>query len=65
MYAYSDSGVEEIEIPFLAPNLTSNSSVLWPYETTPQTGLVGRQMAYPRGKVLGGTTSISKLCIRI
>ena len=31
----------------------------WGYETTPQPGLGGRSLAWPRGKVLGGSSSIN------
>ncbi len=31
----------------------------WLYSTTPQTGLNGRALRYPRGKVLGGSSSIN------
>ena len=31
----------------------------WCYQTTPQPGLNGRSLAYPRGRVLGGSSSIN------
>ena len=31
----------------------------WCYKTTPQSGLNGRSLAYPRGRVLGGSSSIN------
>src|SRR5512139_3429786 len=31
----------------------------WTYFTTPQAGLGGREMHWPRGKVLGGSSSIN------
>jgi choline dehydrogenase len=37
----------------------------WNYETVPQEGLKGRRMFFPRGKVLGGSSSINGLvCLR-
>jgi choline dehydrogenase len=33
----------------------------WQYVTTPQRGLDGRVLAYPRGRVLGGSSSINAL----
>jgi choline dehydrogenase-like flavoprotein len=31
----------------------------WQYETTPQDGLNGRKLPWPRGKVLGGTSALN------
>lgn len=31
----------------------------WQFETTKQEGLSGRSLAYPRGKVLGGTSALN------
>jgi choline dehydrogenase-like flavoprotein len=31
----------------------------WKFETTPQPGLGGRCLAWPRGKVLGGTSALN------
>ncbi len=33
----------------------------WMYKTTPQSGLNGRSLAYPRGKVLGGSSAINAM----
>ncbi|MEX1250093.1 MAG: GMC family oxidoreductase N-terminal domain-containing protein [Hyphomonas sp.] len=33
----------------------------WMYKTTPQPGLNGRSLAYPRGKVLGGSSAINAM----
>ena len=33
----------------------------WMFETTPQPGLNGRTLAYPRGKVLGGSSAINAM----
>lgn len=33
----------------------------WGYETAPQAGCAGRRLAWPRGKVLGGTSSMNGL----
>ena len=33
----------------------------WMFETVPQTGLNGRSLTYPRGKVLGGSSSINAM----
>ena len=56
----SDTIDPSIPIPYLSPTLSS-SVVSWNYTTVPQTGLGGRTIAYPRGRTLGGSTSISTL----
>ncbi len=38
-----------------------NPRVNWMYQTTPQTGLGGRTLYVPRGKVLGGSSSINAM----
>ncbi|KAI9435498.1 alcohol oxidase [Lactarius indigo] len=47
-------------IPFLSTTLAP-SVVSWNYTTVPQTGLGGRSIAYPRGRTLGGSTSINAM----
>ncbi len=37
------------------------SEVDWGYETVPQPGLGGNAIAFPRGKVLGGSSSINAM----
>ena len=37
------------------------TSVDWSYETVPQEALAGRRLFWPRGKVLGGTSSINAM----
>ncbi|KAG6888313.1 hypothetical protein C0995_009250 [Termitomyces sp. Mi166 len=50
----SNDGVIASEVPFLAPELTQPSPYDWNYTTTPQPGLGGRAIPYPRGHILGG-----------
>ncbi|KAF8259325.1 alcohol oxidase [Lactarius quietus] len=54
----SDTVDPSIPIPFLCPTLAP-SVVSWNYTTVPQTGLYGRSVFYPRGRTLGGSTSIN------
>ncbi|KAI9430921.1 aryl-alcohol-oxidase from pleurotus Eryingii [Lactarius indigo] len=56
----SDTVDPFIPIPFLATTLAP-SVVSWNYTTVPQTGLGGRSIAYPRGRTLGGSTSINDM----
>nr|GAT54989.1 alcohol oxidase [Mycena chlorophos] len=48
-----------LEAPLLAVLATPNTPTDWNYTTTPQPGLGGRSIAYPRGFVLGGSSSVS------
>ncbi|KAG6848197.1 hypothetical protein H0H93_002497 [Arthromyces matolae] len=57
----SDAGVLASQVPFLAPTLTNPSPYEWNYTTVNQTGLAGRSIAYPRGHILGGSSSTSKI----
>ncbi len=50
----------EIAVPADWPEL-SGSAVDWRYTTTAQSGLDGRIVPYPRGKVLGGSSAINAL----
>ncbi|KAI9435478.1 aryl-alcohol-oxidase from pleurotus Eryingii [Lactarius indigo] len=54
----SDTVNPNIPIPFLCVTLVP-SDVSWNGTTVPQTGLGGRSIGYPRGRTLGGTTSIN------
>ncbi|KAE8421967.1 hypothetical protein BDV36DRAFT_18903 [Aspergillus pseudocaelatus] len=49
---------EAINIPGLYGS-TIGSQYDWQFETTPQPGLSGRKLPWPRGKVLGGTSALN------
>lgn len=49
----------DIEVPFLATENVPPSAINWNYTTVPQPELDGRTVLYPRGRVLGGSSSIS------
>lgn len=57
---HSDEGVLGIEVPYLGYTLQPDTVYDWNYTTAPQTGLNGRSIVYSRGRVLGGSSSISK-----
>lgn len=57
-----NEGVVPIAVPFLAPTNQPQSAVTWNYTTVPQSSLNGRILTYPRGRVLGGSSSISGFC---
>lgn len=50
-----------IHIPIGYAKLFKNAKVNWMYQTEPEPGLDGRQIFQPRGKVLGGSSSINGL----
>jgi len=48
-----------LKLPLTAGLAYYWTSINWNYETAPQPGLDGRALAWPRGKVLGGSSSIN------
>ncbi|KAJ6494400.1 alcohol oxidase [Mycena sanguinolenta] len=57
----SNAGVLDLIVPFFAPLATPDTAQDWNYTTTAQTGLNGRSIAYNRGFVLGGSSSVNYL----
>ncbi|KAJ7151935.1 alcohol oxidase [Mycena filopes] len=55
----SNAGVLDIIVPFFGPIATPNTPQDWNFTTTPQVGLNGRSVSYPRGFVLGGSSSVN------
>ncbi|KAJ6589701.1 aryl-alcohol-oxidase from pleurotus Eryingii [Mycena capillaripes] len=55
----SNADITNIIVPFYAPRATPNTPQDWNYTTTPQVGLNSRAIAYPRGFVLGGSSSVN------
>ncbi|KIM43771.1 GMC oxidoreductase [Hebeloma cylindrosporum] len=53
----SDEGVVPAIAPFLATMLTPNTAYDWNYTVVPQKGMHGRTFSYPRGRLLGGSSS--------
>ena len=60
---YSHEGIEEIQVPFLCTSLSPNTFLDWNYTTTAQAGLNNRVIPYPRGRLLGGSSSTSELFV--
>ncbi|MCD0502724.1 GMC family oxidoreductase [Bordetella petrii] len=48
-----------IHIPLGVGRLLTNEKVVWPFRTEPQASLAGQQIYWPRGKVLGGSSSVN------
>jgi choline dehydrogenase len=51
-----------IHMPAGLAKLVGNTSVNWNYDTAPEPQLNGRRLWWPRGKVLGGSSSINAMC---
>ncbi|KAF8959801.1 aryl-alcohol oxidase [Flammula alnicola] len=56
----SNVGVLNSEVPYFWANL-QNTQYDWNFTTTPQVGLNGRSLAYARGHILGGSSSINAM----
>ncbi|PFH47692.1 GMC oxidoreductase [Amanita thiersii Skay4041] len=56
----SNTNIETLQVPGLCTLAASQNSLWdWNFTTTPQQALNGRAIPYPRGHVLGGSTSIN------
>ncbi|KAJ6594355.1 alcohol oxidase [Mycena capillaripes] len=55
----SNEGVLDIIVPFFCTVATPNTPQDWNYTTTPQVGLNNRTVPFPRGFVLGGSSSVN------
>ncbi|KAJ7918986.1 aryl-alcohol oxidase [Mycena leptocephala] len=55
----SNANVLDIIVPLFGPRATPDTPQDWNYTTTPQAGFGGRSIAYPRGFVLGGSSSVN------
>ena len=51
-----------IHMPAGLARLVSFKSINWGYETEPEPNLNNRRLYWPRGKVLGGSSSINAMC---
>lgn len=51
-----------IHMPAGLARLVNNRRVNWSYDTAPEPALQGRRLWWPRGKVLGGSSSINAMC---
>ncbi|KAH9475797.1 Pyranose dehydrogenase 1 [Psilocybe cubensis] len=61
-----EAGVTNVDatntiIPFFCPRASPGTPFDWNFTTTPQPGLGGRSIPYPRGHILGGSSSINYL----
>ena len=51
-----------IHMPAGLGRLVNNRRINWDYSTAPEPELDGRRLWWPRGKVLGGSSSINAMC---
>ena len=51
-----------VHMPAGLAKLVGNKGVNWDYNTAPELGLLGRRLWWPRGRVLGGSSSINAMC---
>ncbi len=51
-----------IHMPAGLAGLVDNRRINWRYYTEPEPQLLGRRMYWPRGRVLGGSSSINAMC---
>ncbi|WP_372018600.1 GMC family oxidoreductase [Pseudoxanthomonas sp. 10H] len=51
-----------IHMPAGLGRLVNDTSINWDYRTEPEPQLLGRRLWWPRGKVLGGSSSINAMC---
>nr|MCU0756964.1 GMC family oxidoreductase N-terminal domain-containing protein [Xanthomonadales bacterium] len=51
-----------VHMPAGLAQLVRYKSMNWNYETEPEPALHGRRLYWPRGKLLGGSSSINAMC---
>ena len=51
-----------IHMPAGLARLVHNRRINWGFETEPEPALLGRRLFWPRGRVLGGSSSINAMC---
>jgi choline dehydrogenase len=51
-----------VHMPAGLAKLVGDKGVNWDYNTAPEPGLMGRRLWWPRGRVLGGSSSINAMC---
>ncbi|KJA13939.1 GMC oxidoreductase [Hypholoma sublateritium FD-334 SS-4] len=64
LLAFSDKNVTTVNAPFLAPAVTPYTSYDWNYTVIPQAGQNNRTFPYPRGRLLGGSSSANYMALQ-
>lgn len=60
--AGGDYGAWPLRVPAALPLLLRSRRYNWAFDTAPQPALDNRRLYWPRGKVLGGSSSINAMC---
>ena len=60
--AGADNKAWSLRVPAALPLLVRSRRYNWAFETTPQVQLNQRRLYWPRGKVVGGSSSINAMC---
>ncbi|KAJ8509457.1 hypothetical protein ONZ45_g8377 [Pleurotus djamor] len=55
----SNEGIEDAIVPLFGPDMTPDKPWNWNYTVAPQVALDNRTFPYPRGKLLGGSSSVN------
>ncbi|KAJ8516145.1 hypothetical protein ONZ45_g6499 [Pleurotus djamor] len=55
----SNEGIEDAIVPLFGPEMTPDKPWNWNYTVAPQSALDNRTFPYPRGKLLGGSSSVN------
>jgi choline dehydrogenase-like flavoprotein len=56
-----NSGTPDTIIPLRSPHASLGQDYKWPYVLQPQVALGGRTLDYPRGKILGGSSTVGTI----
>ncbi len=59
----SKTGQDWIRTPIGLGKLLADESILWPFFTEAETGMLGKRMYWPRGRLLGGTSNINGMVV--
>ena len=59
----SKSAKNWIRTPLGLGKLLADESILWPFFTEAESGMLGKKMYWPRGRLLGGTSNINGMVV--
>ena len=59
----SKSALNWIRTPLGLGKLLADESILWPFFTQAESGMLGKQLYWPRGRLLGGTSNINGMVV--
>jgi choline dehydrogenase len=59
----SKSAQNWLRVPLGLGQLLADDSILWPFFTEPENGMQGKRLYWPRGRILGGSSSINGMVV--